>query len=559
MRLAIHAPNLGLSLPDQPFGKDVANRGLYTALARHGGFGEITFCTAEHPPLDSLQKQFGAEPGAARLNLSHLNQSDAAVQAGTLLRGQPYLAQLAWERGHRHSHQAYSLVGMIHTLAPPKVRELIGEVLIAPVQHWDALICTSPAVRECLEGLLDRWQAHLSHRFGGTRAPRPQLPLLPLGVNQEALLEQRDDQSSREFLRRHLRLGQGDLLVLWLGRLSFFEKAYPQGMFIALQKASQRCGRRLHFVMAGWFPGGESDHTYYQEAARFYAPDVPVHFLDGKNAEVVRCCWAAADLFLSLVDNPQETFGLAPVEAMAAGVPVVVSDWDGYRYTVNDGVEGFRIPTLAPAHARQGEELALQHDHGLLTYQNYAGAVAQHVAVDTEAAAAAIARLAENPALRQRMGEAGRRTVQHRFDWPVVARLHHQLYAELAERRRGSHGCSGLEGQHPLRGDPFCDFAPFATACIGPDTELSLAVPLSDLEHQLNNLTSLDRCYSELRASPADLQRLLEQLQKVEAQPCTLACLFSAWPAEKHDALRLSLTWLAKLGCIHWSQPSTAR
>ena len=72
---------------------------------------------------------------------------------------------------------------------------------------------------------------------------------------------------------------------------------------------------------------------------------------------------------------------------------------------------------------RQGEELALQHDHGLLTYQDYVGAVAQHVAVDTEAAAAAIARLAEDPALRQRMGEAGRQTVQQRFDWPVVARL----------------------------------------------------------------------------------------------------------------------------------------
>ena len=158
--------------------------------------------------------------------------------------------------------------------------------------------------------------------------------------------------------------------------------------------------------MAGWFPGGESDYSCYQEAAQCHAPDVLVHFLDGKNPEVVRCCWAAADLFLSLVDNPQETFGLAPVEAMAAGLPVVVSDWDGYRYTVNDGVEGFRVPTLAPAHARQGEELALQHDHGLLTYQDYVGAVAQHVAVDVEAAAVAIARLAEDPALRQRMGEA---------------------------------------------------------------------------------------------------------------------------------------------------------
>ena len=155
----------------------------------------------------AFKQHFGASPGAAKLSISQLIQTDAAAQAGTLLRGQPYLSELAWERGHRHGHQAYSLVGMIHTLAPPKVRELIGEVLVAPVQPWDALICTSPAVRQCLEGLLDRWQEHLSKRFGGNCAPRPLLPLLPLGVDQAALLEQRADQSSREFLRRYLRLG----------------------------------------------------------------------------------------------------------------------------------------------------------------------------------------------------------------------------------------------------------------------------------------------------------------------------------------------------------------
>ena len=559
MRLAIHAPNLGLSLPDQPFGKDVANRGLYTALASHGGFEQISFCTAEQPPLDSLQEQFGKAPGSARLSVSPLTQKDAAVKAGTLLRGQPYLSELAWERGHRYGHQSYSLVGMIHTLAPPKVREMIGEVLLAPVHPWDALICTSPAVRQCLEGLLDRWEAHLTHRFGGTRSPRPHLPILPLGVDQADLLKQRTDKRSRDFLRRHLRLAEDDMLVLWLGRLSFFEKAYPQGMFIALQKAAQRCGRRLHFVMAGWFPGGESDHSRYQEAALCHSPDVPVHFLDGKNSEVVRCCWAAADMFISLVDNPQETFGLAPVEAMAAGLPVVVSDWDGYRYTVCDGVEGFLVPTLAPAHASQGEDLALEHDHGLLTYQDYVGAVAQHVAVDTEAAAAAIARLAEDPALRQRMGDAGRRTVQQRFDWPVVARLHQQLYQELAERRCTGQECFGLKSQHPLRGDPFRDFAPFATSCLGPETELCLAMPLLEAEQRLSNLTSLDICYEQLHASSADVQRLLVQLQGEGAQSCSLMSLLTAWPVEKHDCLRLALTWLAKLGCIHWSQPPAAR
>ena len=178
-------------------------------------------------------------------------------QAGTLLRGQPYLSELAWERGHRHGHQAYSLVGMIHTLAPPKVRELIGEVLVAPVQPWDALICTSPAVRQCLEDLLDRWQEHLSQRFGGTRAPRPQLPLLPLGVDQAALFEQRADQRSRDFLRRHLRLLKMTCSCSGWGDSRFLRRLIPRACSSPFRKRPNG-GRRLNFVMAGWFPGGES-------------------------------------------------------------------------------------------------------------------------------------------------------------------------------------------------------------------------------------------------------------------------------------------------------------
>ena len=169
------------------------------------------------------------------------------------------------------------------------------------------------------------------------------------------MLEQRTDQRFRNFLRRHLRLAEHDVLVLWLGRLSFFEKAYPQGMFIALQKAAQRCGRRLHFVMAGWFPGGETDHSLYQEAAQCYAPDVPVHFLDGKNPEVVRCCWAAADLFLSLVDNPSGNLRpgasggdggwLAGGGERLGRLPLHRERWGG----------GFLVPTLAPScSARRG-------------------------------------------------------------------------------------------------------------------------------------------------------------------------------------------------------------
>ena len=267
---------------------------------------------------------------------------------------------------------------------------------------------------------------------------------------------------------------------------------------------------------------------------------------------MVRCCWAAADVFLSLVDNPQETFGLAPVEAMAAGLPVVVSDWDGYRYTVTDGVEGYRVPTLSPPSSLQGEELASQHDHGMLSYQNYVGSFAQHVAVDIDSAAAALVRLASDPDLRLRMGEAGRRTVQARFNWPVVARQHHDLYAELRDLRRSSMVSHSSHSQHPLRGDPFRVFSHFATSCLGPETYLSLSMPLSQLEHDLNNLTTLDCVYGDLHAPPADVQRLVLLIDREAPNSCNLFRLLSNWPPERHDSLCLSITWLAKLGFIHW-------
>jgi hypothetical protein len=52
-------------------------------------------------------------------------------------------------------------------------------------------------------------------------------------------------------------------------------------------------------------------------------------------------------MFLFPIDNVQETFGLAPIEAMAAGLPVIVSDWDGMKDTVTPDV-GIRIPTEVP-------------------------------------------------------------------------------------------------------------------------------------------------------------------------------------------------------------------
>ena len=106
MDLAIYAPSLGLSLPDQPFGKDVANRGLYSALASYGHFESIGFCTADNPPLSYLYDSFSVTSNPADLSCFPLCQTEVAARSGTLLRGQPYLSELSWERGRCHSHNS---------------------------------------------------------------------------------------------------------------------------------------------------------------------------------------------------------------------------------------------------------------------------------------------------------------------------------------------------------------------------------------------------------------------------------------------------------------------
>ena len=67
------------------------------------------------------------------------------------------------------------------------------------------------------------------------------------------------------------------------------------------------------------------------EAAAALCPTVEVRLLEGHDLNLGALARSASDAFISLVDCLQETFGLTPVEAMAARLPVVASDWNGYR------------------------------------------------------------------------------------------------------------------------------------------------------------------------------------------------------------------------------------
>jgi hypothetical protein len=276
---------------------------------------------------------------------------------------------------------------------------------------------------------------------------------------------------------------------------------------------------------------------------------VPNLVIDGRNPQLRAAAWAAADVFISLSDNIQESFGLAPVEAMAAGLPCVVSDWDGYRDTVADGQTGFFIPTAMPGPGA-GADFAFRYLAEIDTYDLYIGHVSQCTAVDVPATIEACVRLIENPALRKSFGAAGRARARQLFDWGVVVKQYQALLAELAARRAKATPSPHAPG-HPLRADPFEVFRAFPTLTIGDETLVELVTNQPMEAVGLAASVLMTNYALEFMLSQAEFDKVLAALppgQVVEVRQ--LAGLLP--PGRRHALLR-GLGWLAKVGVVRLS------
>jgi hypothetical protein len=112
---------------------------------------------------------------------------------------------------------------------------------------------------------------------------------------------------------------------------------------------------------------------------------------------------------------------------MAAGLPVVASDWDGYKDLVVHNKTGFLVPTYW---------MKLNTDfvslYGILgRWQKDHLYLAQSVALDIAKLKRYLLMLVDNHALRKKMGEEGRRRVLAKFDWKVVIPQYEKLWFKL--------------------------------------------------------------------------------------------------------------------------------
>jgi glycosyltransferase involved in cell wall biosynthesis len=102
---------------------------------------------------------------------------------------------------------------------------------------------------------------------------------------------------------------------------------------------------------------------------------------------------AKIDIYVALSRMDSESFGVAIIEASAAGRPVVVSDAGGLPEVAVEGKTGFVVPRENPV-----------------------------------AAAGALERLIFDPELRHKMGVAGQQHVAENYSWDVCIMKMVEMY-----------------------------------------------------------------------------------------------------------------------------------
>ncbi len=184
--------------------------------------------------------------------------------------------------------------------------------------------------------------------------------------------------------RRRLLAGRNpdDLLVLYVGRIA------KEKHLDTLREIAHEPGVALTLVGGG---------NHLPEIQRLLG-NTGTQFTGYLIGDDLANAFAAADVFV--FPGPEETFGQVVLEAMASGLPVIVTNRGGPQTFVEDGRSGYVCPTD-----------------------------------DAAAFADRVRRLRDDPALRQRMGQAARQSAEC-HPWITIMRQLETYYAEAVTLHR---------------------------------------------------------------------------------------------------------------------------
>ncbi len=414
-------------------GRGVANEGFVTALLRAAPYDAFHFFLPDQSRVRHMQDRLAAlfpdlcRTGTVRVFTRHalperlaahehhvFHLSDCIADSAPLMRLRNALAR-----------NIFPVTGVTHSLSYARYAASFFDQIWPGVTARDAIIATSKAGMGAVAAMF----AALRKGYGltGEEWRSPNLAHIPLGIDPADFPAPEEKAEGSARARGKLGIKNTDLLLLVFARISHYSKMDVLPLLRALVRAESMGLPRGGYVvtLAGWADANSDiPQTWAALAAKL---GIRFQCVPSPDSAARKDLFAAADIFLSPVDNPQETFGLTLLEAGASSLPVIASDYDGYRDLVVPGETGLLVPTLGSDISAESDALS-----GVWFDNQHHLQIAQQTVVDVPALARAIASLAADANLRARMGAAARARVLAGYTWPGVIKRYCALWDELA-------------------------------------------------------------------------------------------------------------------------------
>ncbi|MFB3789567.1 MAG: glycosyltransferase family 4 protein [bacterium] len=197
------------------------------------------------------------------------------------------------------------------------------------------------------------------------------------------------DSRKQADLRRELPLPANAIVILMVARL-IREKGVLE-FCRAAQVLKEKYNNKVHFVVVGDIDQGNPSCLSWDDLYGFRNTWI-VQFTG--HLDEPQPYFAASDIYC--LPSYREGLPVTVQEAMASGLPVVTTESPGCRETIDEGVSGFLVPV------RNVEALVDRLD-----------------------------RLIQDPALRERLGRAGREKAVREFSVEKIVDQHIAIYEEI--------------------------------------------------------------------------------------------------------------------------------
>ena len=353
----------------------------------------------------------------------------------------------------RNSHGSFPVTAFIHSLSYPSFHGKYLEMMLGGVTANDAIICSSSSGKKVLTRMFEELteRCHLP-------SPPVRLEVIPFGLETEDL-----DRLDRKQCRRERGISDSEVMGLCLGRFSEYDKMDLFPLLQAFQKIYQP-GLPWRLVLAGSV--ASVDYVRMIELwVKALGISEAVQIRTDLSEKEKFSLYKAADFFISPSDNLQETFGITLLEAMAASLPLIVSDFDGYR-----DLAGADIARRIPTRWGKLDLLAPEGYAPLLDEAMLHRFFAQSICVDINELARALKEFFSQPGLCGEMGGKARKRFEECYAAPVVIRQLEDLWSHLKKDYSLAQKGSGV---NPLFPDFYRAFSHYCTEELSPATKVT--------------------------------------------------------------------------------------